>query len=122
MDTAPRARGMNAHELLLNSLPKEGVGNAGCPLHPQPQCHGFRYAQAGGIDCNEGRPPPKIRHSLQELSDLITRKNDRERIGLPRELDLFGSVFLAKCRAIQEPQRAHNLVDRRGLPAGRDQM
>src|SRR5258705_1575043 len=28
-----------APEALLNLPPKEGVGNAGCPLHPQPRVH-----------------------------------------------------------------------------------
>src|SRR5882762_8000621 len=31
--TSPR----NAPEPLMNLSPKEGVGNAGCPLHPQPR-------------------------------------------------------------------------------------
>jgi hypothetical protein len=26
-----------APELCMNDPPKEGVGNAGCPLHPQPR-------------------------------------------------------------------------------------
>jgi hypothetical protein len=33
--TSPR----NAPEPLMNRPPKEGVGNAGCPLHPQPRVH-----------------------------------------------------------------------------------
>src|SRR5712691_7765414 len=33
--TSPR----NAPEPLLNLPPKEGVGNAGCPLHPRPRVH-----------------------------------------------------------------------------------
>ena len=28
-----------APEALMNLPPKEGVGNAGCPLHPQPRVH-----------------------------------------------------------------------------------
>ncbi len=36
MDKTPRSRGAIAPELSLNRSPKEGVGNAGCPLHPQP--------------------------------------------------------------------------------------
>src|ERR1700686_5536023 len=31
---ARRARGLH-----LSSAPKEGVGNAGCPLHPRPRVH-----------------------------------------------------------------------------------
>jgi hypothetical protein len=27
----------DAPELCVNPSPKEGVGNAGCPLHPQPR-------------------------------------------------------------------------------------
>ena len=27
----------DAPELCINPSPKEGVGNAGCPLHPQPR-------------------------------------------------------------------------------------
>ena len=27
----------DAPELCMNRCPKEGVGNAGCPLHPQPR-------------------------------------------------------------------------------------
>src|ERR1700704_1469688 len=33
--TSPR----NAPEALMNLPPKEGVGNAGCPWHPQPRVH-----------------------------------------------------------------------------------
>jgi hypothetical protein len=33
--TSPR----NAPEALINLTPKEGVGNAGCPLHPRPRVH-----------------------------------------------------------------------------------
>src|SRR5882672_1167871 len=33
--TSPR----NAPEPLMNLSPKEGVGNAGCPLHPRPRVH-----------------------------------------------------------------------------------
>ena len=29
----------DAPEALLHLLPKEGVGNAGCPLHPRPRVH-----------------------------------------------------------------------------------
>src|SRR6266581_7133808 len=29
----------NAPEPLINFPPKEGVGNAGCPLHPRPRVH-----------------------------------------------------------------------------------
>src|SRR5882757_4454828 len=29
----------NAPEALMNFPPKEGVGNAGCPLHPRPRVH-----------------------------------------------------------------------------------
>ena len=29
----------DASESLMNLPPKEGVGNAGCPLHPQPRVH-----------------------------------------------------------------------------------
>src|SRR5712664_1890501 len=29
----------NAPEPLMNLAPKEGVGNAGCPLHPRPRVH-----------------------------------------------------------------------------------
>src|SRR5260221_8124713 len=29
----------NAPEALMNLPPKEGVGNAGCPLHPRPRVH-----------------------------------------------------------------------------------
>jgi hypothetical protein len=29
----------NAPEALINLTPKEGVGNAGCPLHPRPRVH-----------------------------------------------------------------------------------
>src|SRR5258705_3445894 len=29
----------NAPEPLMNLPPKEGVGNAGCPLHPRPRVH-----------------------------------------------------------------------------------
>ena len=35
----------DAPEALLNRSPKEGVGNAGCPLHPRPP--GFRFAPSG---------------------------------------------------------------------------
>src|SRR5712664_3639560 len=34
---APSPR--HAPEPLMNLSPKEGVGNAGCPLHPQPRVH-----------------------------------------------------------------------------------
>src|SRR5882672_8347093 len=33
--TSPR----HAPEALMNLPPKEGVGNAGCPLHPRPRVH-----------------------------------------------------------------------------------
>src|SRR6202163_2784423 len=33
--TSPR----HAPEALMNLSPKEGVGNAGCPLHPRPRVH-----------------------------------------------------------------------------------
>src|SRR5712671_3016791 len=33
--TSPR----HAPEPLMNLSPKEGVGNAGCPLHPRPRVH-----------------------------------------------------------------------------------
>src|SRR5258707_15619827 len=33
--TSPR----NAPDALMNLPPKEGVGNAGCPLHPRPRVH-----------------------------------------------------------------------------------
>ena len=33
--TSPR----HAPEPLMNLSPKEGVGNAGCPMHPQPRVH-----------------------------------------------------------------------------------
>src|SRR5258707_10970491 len=33
--TSPR----DAPEPLMNLPPKEGVGNAGCPLHPRPRVH-----------------------------------------------------------------------------------
>src|SRR6266700_6573479 len=33
--TSPR----NAPEALMNLPPNEGVGNAGCPLHPRPRVH-----------------------------------------------------------------------------------
>jgi hypothetical protein len=35
--TSPSRR--DASEALMNLPPKEGVGNAGCPLHPQPRVH-----------------------------------------------------------------------------------
>jgi hypothetical protein len=35
-DASPRSRALTAPELLSQSPPKEGAGNAGCPLHPQP--------------------------------------------------------------------------------------
>jgi hypothetical protein len=40
-DRAKRQRTLfsqrDAPELCMNDPPKEGVGNAGCPLHPQPR-------------------------------------------------------------------------------------
>src|SRR5258706_12256436 len=36
-DTASRPRGAIAPESCMNLSPIEGVGNAGCPLHPQPR-------------------------------------------------------------------------------------
>ena len=36
-DFTPSPR--NAPEPLMNLPPKEGVGNAGCPLHPRPRVH-----------------------------------------------------------------------------------
>src|SRR5258707_15560116 len=35
--TSPSRR--HAPEALMNLPPKEGVGNAGCPLHPRPRVH-----------------------------------------------------------------------------------
>src|SRR5712672_1455869 len=35
--TSPSRR--DAPEALMNLPPKEGVGNAGCPLHPRPRVH-----------------------------------------------------------------------------------
>src|SRR5882672_7190449 len=38
VDTTSSSR-RNAPEALMNLSPKEGVGNAGCPLHPRPRVH-----------------------------------------------------------------------------------
>src|SRR3981189_3431673 len=40
----------NAPEALINLPPKEGVGNAGCPLHPQPR---VRFALVKSTRVNE---------------------------------------------------------------------
>src|SRR5882762_8479891 len=45
--TAPRR---DAPELCMNPSPKEGVGNAGCPLHPQPR---VRFALVKSTRVNE---------------------------------------------------------------------
>jgi len=44
--TSPR----NAPEALMNLSPKEGVGNAWCPLHPQPR---VRFALVESTRVNE---------------------------------------------------------------------
>src|SRR6267143_1775889 len=38
-DTTPRSRGAMRPRRCLKLPPTEGVGNAGCPLHPQPRVH-----------------------------------------------------------------------------------
>src|SRR5882724_5145898 len=38
-DTCSRPRGAKRPRRCLALPPKEGVGNAGCPLHPQPRVH-----------------------------------------------------------------------------------
>jgi hypothetical protein len=40
----------DAPEALMNLSPKEGVGNAGCPLHPQPR---VRFALVKSTRVNE---------------------------------------------------------------------
>jgi hypothetical protein len=36
-DTRPRSRGAERARVVHKPSPKEGVGNAGCPVHPQPR-------------------------------------------------------------------------------------
>jgi hypothetical protein len=45
-----RASRRDAPELCMNPSPKEGVGNAGCPLHPQPR---VRFAMVKSTRVNE---------------------------------------------------------------------
>src|SRR5260370_18228756 len=57
--TSPR----HAPEPLMNLSPKGGVGNAGCPLHPQPRVH-FVVVERTRVTTSTPESPGSYRRKL----------------------------------------------------------
>src|ERR1700730_12813883 len=82
--TSPR----NAPEPLINLSPKEGVGNAGCPLHPRPRVHFVLVertrvtTESPGIPARIGRVCVLSRHKDHQTItniDRDARNSDQKR-------------------------------------------
>src|SRR5260221_3890275 len=62
--TSPR----NAPEALMNLPPKEGVGNAGCPLHPRPRVHLVLVERTRVTTSTPDSPDVPARHHVARLT------------------------------------------------------
>src|SRR3977135_4139694 len=77
------------------------------------QENGFRHAQSGGIDRGQRGTAFEARDRLQEAHDLVGAQHDRQLARLTRIGDALWNRVLAERYAIEEPQRADDLIERR---------
>ena len=73
----------------------------------------FRHAQSSGIDRGQRGAALEARDRLQKAHHLVGAQHDRQLARLTRIGDAFRHRGLAERHAIEEPQRADNLVQRR---------
>ena len=86
------------------------------------QPDGLRGAKARGIGRGQRRARLQARHRLEEPDDLVGAQHDRQRARRAGVDDPLRDLGMAERHAVEEPQRAHRLVQRRPRNPGRDQM
>jgi hypothetical protein len=82
----------------------------------------FQHAQSGGINRGQRGAAFEARDRLQEADDLVSTQLDRQLARLPRIGDALRQGVLTERHAIEEPQRADDLVQRRPRDPRRNQM
>lgn len=86
------------------------------------QPDGLRGAKTRCVGPRQRRTRLQARHRLQESDDLVGAENYRQRAWRAGIDDPFRNLGMAERHAVEEPQRAHRLVQRRPRETGRDQM
>src|SRR5882724_4276615 len=86
--TCVRAPRRDAPELCIYLSPKEGVGNAGCPLHPQPRVH---FALVEGTRVFTTSPPESPGIPARNGFNGFLRALPGDRALLPPSLAEYGA-------------------------------
>jgi hypothetical protein len=79
-------------------------------------------AQARPVGRRQRRPVAQARNCLQKLHDLVGAQHHRQLLWLAGGDDAFESPGPAQGDTVEEPQRAHSLIDMRPRPPLRDQV
>ena len=82
----------------------------------------FADAQARAVGRRQRRPVAQAWHRLQKPHDLVGAQHHRQLLRLAGGNDVFKSIAPAQGDAVEEPQRAHGLIDVRPRPLLRNQM
>ena len=86
------------------------------------QPDGLRGTQAGGVGRGQGRARLQARHRLQKANNLVGAQHHRQRARRAGIDDPLRNLGMAQRHAVEEPQRAHRLVQRRPRNPVRHQM
>src|SRR5712672_3084438 len=84
--TSPSRR--DAPEALMNLPPKEGVGNAGCPLHPRPRVHLVLVERTRATTSTPESPDVPARNGFHGARFLRALPGDRALLP-PSPTDMF---------------------------------
>jgi len=83
----------------------------------------LHQAQPRAVHGHQHRAVLQVRDRGQEPAQFGAAEDDRERLGLPGERDVLDQARPLERGAVEEPQRAHRLIERApGHPLGLDQM
>ncbi len=82
----------------------------------------LRGAQPGGISGGQRSPGLQARHRFEKTHHLIGAQHDRQLARLAGVRDAFRDLGLPEGDAVEEPQRANRLIERRPGDAVRHQM
>ena len=77
------------------------------------QPDGLRGAKTCCVGRRQGRARLQARHRLQETDNLVGAENHRQRARRAGIHDPLRNLGMAQRHAVEEPQRAHRLVQRR---------
>lgn len=86
------------------------------------QPNGLRGAKTCCIGCRQGRACLQARHRLKKADDLVSAQHHRQRTRRVGIDDPFRDLGVAQRHAVEEPQCAYRLVQRRPRNPLRNQM